>query len=94
MLRAMVRQGTPNTPVPGGKEKNASSRATSNRKQNAGMSNAEKAKMKDTADKVERIMATQVKIDRVLKQIRIDEVKDKITKLEKMLENYALKKDS
>jgi len=58
------------------------------------MSNAEKTKLKDTAETVDRIMATQAKIDRVLKEIRVDAIRARVDKLEKSLDNYALKHET
>ena len=58
------------------------------------MTNAEKAKLNKTAETVDRIMTTQNKIDRVLKEIRIDAIRNRIEKVEKQFDNYALKHDT
>ena len=59
-----------------------------------GMSMADKQKFKDVCEKVERITATQSRIEKGLKAIKLDEFREKIESLEKQLDMRCLKSET
>ena len=58
------------------------------------MSMADKQKFKDVCEKVERITATQSRIEKGLKAIKLDEFREKIDSLEKQLDSRCLKSET